>query len=130
MTNEVDRWHHQLDDVSVSQKDFWSVNNIRYVSKVMVSHVVSVHQGLSLVKVSTLFHMWKLWFQGVVYIRPVKNLCTKSLNVKRQKYKTVFEAILMITVIIMKKCLKTWMGIFRVGVFLIPIYLPQAKISL
>ena len=30
LANEVDRLPHQLDNVTLSQKDFWSVNNLLY----------------------------------------------------------------------------------------------------
>ena len=69
--------------------------------------------------------------------RSSKPFVLKELNVKRQKYKTVFEVILMIMLIIMKtkNCLKTWVeiirvGIFWVGVFLMLIHSPQLKVCL
>ena len=51
MVNEVDRKRHQLDHVSLSQK------NLRHVTKMMVPCIVSFCQGLSLFQVSTSSHM-------------------------------------------------------------------------
>ena len=129
LTSEVDRWRHKLDHVILSQKGFWPVNNMRHVTKVTVSCIVSFNQGLLLVQVSTSFHIWKLMFQGGVYIPPINHLCTKSSTLKTEMQNSLLSNINDNGDNNKKtECLKTWVEMFRVRIFLVKIF--RGKIHL